>query len=95
MLQGTKLVRFAPEGWPDAVGPAAEREGPAAPTATPHRWQKAAPGVSGARQAEHRAPRTGAPHSPQNLPDVLAPHAGQGTVGLEVEDMKEEGKSSS
>lgn len=38
------------------------------------------------RQAGHAAPRTGAPHSLQNLPDVVAPHAGHGTTAEDDEE---------
>jgi hypothetical protein len=38
-----------------------------------------APGVSGARQAEHAAPARGAPQLAQNFPDAAEPQEGQVT----------------
>jgi hypothetical protein len=50
------------------------------PTRVPQRWQKCAPGVSGAAQVPQMAPTRAVPHAAQNRPDAATPHDGQ-TVG--------------
>jgi hypothetical protein len=58
---------------------ASPREGaaPLAPAAVPHRWQKRAPGVSGAEQVAQAAPASAVPQLEQKRPVAAAPHDGQ------------------
>src|SRR6476659_7435796 len=80
----------APKRWPTtsamretsamaatAHGSTAEkpRDGAAAePAGVPQRWQKRAPGVSGAEQVPHVAPSSAVPQVEQKRPDAGAPH---------------------
>ena len=50
----------------------------AEPAGVPHRWQKRAPGVSGAEQVPHVAPSRAVPQLEQKRPDAGAPHDGHG-----------------
>ena len=55
------------------------RDGAAAvaPAGVPQRWQKRAPGVSGAEQVAHEAPASAVPQLEQKRPVAGAPHEGQ------------------
>jgi hypothetical protein len=48
-----------------------------APARVPQRWQKCAPGVSGAAQVPHVAPARAVPQAAQKRPDAEAPQDGQ------------------
>jgi hypothetical protein len=59
--------------------PAKPRElsGAVAPAGVPHRWQKRAPGDSGAEQPAQVAPARAVPQLAQNRPAASAPQEGQ------------------
>jgi hypothetical protein len=50
------------------------------PAGVPQRWQKRAPGVSGAAQLAHAAPASAVPQLEQNRPVAAAPQVGQRAV---------------
>jgi hypothetical protein len=50
------------------------------PAGVPQRWQKRAPGVSGAAQPAHAAPASAVPQLEQNRPVAAAPQVGQEEV---------------
>jgi hypothetical protein len=55
------------------------------PAGVPQRWQKRAPGVSGAEQVAHVAPASAVPQVEQKRPDAGLPHEGHGfTVASDV-----------
>ena len=54
------------------------------PAGVPHRWQKRAPGVSGAAHAAHVAPASAVPQLEQKRPAAGAPHEGHGFVVASV-----------
>jgi hypothetical protein len=56
------------------------RAEPLVPAGVPQRWQKRAPGVSGAAQLAHAAPASAVPQLEQNRPVAAAPQVGQGAV---------------
>jgi hypothetical protein len=47
------------------------------PAGVPHRWQKRAPGVSGAAQLPQTAPASAVPQLEQKRPVAAAPQDGQ------------------
>jgi hypothetical protein len=59
--------------------PGARAEVPV-PAGVPQRWQKRAPGVSGAAQLAHAAPASAVPQLEQNRPVAAAPQVGQRAV---------------
>ena len=64
----------------------------AEPAGVPHRWQKRAPGVSGAEHVPHVAPSRAVPQLEQKRPDAGAPQEGHGfTAAPGVGDTEEFG----
>jgi hypothetical protein len=55
------------------------------PAGVPQRWQKRAPGVSGAAQLAQAAPASAVPQLEQNRPVAAAPQVGQATGEVEGE----------
>jgi hypothetical protein len=94
MTSATKAMTATAPTVQGSFGEKLRASGPVAPAraGAPQRWQKFAPGVSGAEQFAHALPGSGAPQLEQNFPLAGAWQAGQ-VMGASVGETMAKGSS--